>query len=121
MTMTTEDILRAAAGLESILERAFPTRSRYPPCEMSPEHKARKDVSTTIQIKHLKYELKQISVYLDEDTLSKREKAFRWLSDVGGMMRSSQFSLVSITDLGNLFRPEADVVIAFRKPEAPVR
>jgi hypothetical protein len=74
---------------------------------MSALDKDSRTVAKDALIRHLKHELETIPQFLNAGTLSKREKAFRWLSDVGGVMRS-ELRLVSIAELGRLFRPETD-------------
>jgi len=44
---------------------------------------------------------------IEAGTQSKRERVMRWLSDVGGVMRS-ELRAISLEELRNVFRPEAD-------------
>ena len=103
--MTNEDILRATEGLRQILDTKYPA---VKPKEMDAFDQQSRDVPLRTHVAHLKYELERIPLLLAEGTRSKREKAFRWLSDVGGVMRSSELRLVSLADLRDLFRPELE-------------
>ena len=106
MTMTDTDILRATRSLRAILDRRY-SDAVWPPKEMSGLDKESRSVTEKMHIQHLKYELEKIPQFLEIGAQSKREKAFRWLSDVGGVMRS-ELGLISIAELSRLFRPEAD-------------
>lgn len=99
--MQNDDILRAVAGLRKILDLHFPS---IQPKEMDKYQQTSLNVPRLVQAAHLKNELERIPGFLAEDTQSHREKAMRWLSDVGGVMRS-EMRLISLRDLRDLFRP----------------
>lgn len=106
--MSDDDILRAAKGLREVLDRYYPD---VVPAEMNARQQTLAGFYLTahVHVGHMKYELDQIPNFLAEGTQSKREKAFRWLSDVGGMMRGpGSLGIMSLYEQRDLFRPESD-------------
>lgn len=114
--MSDDDIVRAANALRKILDTAYPNAE---PIEMDSFYQGVKHVPIRVQAEHLKRELATIPQFLAEGTERQREKAFRWLSDVGGVMRS-EMHLLSLDDVRALFRPEADTADLENQLELPV-
>lgn len=104
--MTDKDILLAAIELGHKLFEEYPLIDLE---EMNEAHKNSRRVPILVQVAHCKYLLKKVPLHLEQETQSSREKAFRWLSDAGGVMRS-ELHVLSVNELRNIFRPKADVI-----------